>query len=360
MRCPRCAFENMPGLTSCVRCNSVLVAGASVDVYPPRAGWRKRFRRVGYLFTRLCWSFRTSIGGKRLREDEERNEFVNALADLLAGALSIIPGLGHLWRQKWGRLLWLWPGYVLFLFAGVFVIGSNTGNLLLGIAIALHVWIIIEAGDLLNSVPRFRFRLLLVLLIIALVVRFGYSPVYNAAQEYVFGIYASGDIPELEIQQRDYLLALRIRNENQGPERGDLVAFHASGGAIAAGHVVGGGQALGVILGLPEEKVLIRDSELEVQQDGVAIARRSMPMLSDDSEFVLSSSPEQYFCLRLDEDYFRSFSRIPQGAQDSFFDLTAVIDRDAIRGEVIMLYNPLLRRRFIEDISLEQLGVETP
>ena len=52
MRCPRCGFENMPGLTTCVRCSSVMQATAPVVATPPRAGWTKHLRPIGYWLNR--------------------------------------------------------------------------------------------------------------------------------------------------------------------------------------------------------------------------------------------------------------------------------------------------------------------
>ena len=46
MQCLSCRFENMPGLTVCGRCGSVLdVRGAAIDVHPTRASAGKRLHR---------------------------------------------------------------------------------------------------------------------------------------------------------------------------------------------------------------------------------------------------------------------------------------------------------------------------
>ena len=138
MQCVNCQFENLPGVDACGRCGTSLrLAQVAIDVHPPRASRRaKRWRRSVPTFR--AWAHRS-------------NQTLSSLAEELTGPLMqverpapavlrrlIVPG----WPQIYcGRTLrgWLFlGGYAALLAMAAVFVGSLTGSVALGLALALH------------------------------------------------------------------------------------------------------------------------------------------------------------------------------------------------------------------------------
>ena len=126
MQCISCGFENVPGMSTCVRCQSPLDL-SSVDVHPPRrgSGWASRAMN-------------------RLRAMAQRRHSLRPLIQpLLVPAYgrvmwSILPGLGQiLYRQRWlgSGLLCAWLLAVAF---SLLRAGTSSGALAFAATISIH------------------------------------------------------------------------------------------------------------------------------------------------------------------------------------------------------------------------------
>lgn len=115
MQCRRCGFENMPGLTTCMRYNSVLTSTAPVDVHPPRAGWTRRVRPIQYVINTL---FADYPGRISQRIDQALSKCFYGAQNVVWGILSIFPGLGHLLTGRLRAIRFYLLGW-----AGVLLVG---------------------------------------------------------------------------------------------------------------------------------------------------------------------------------------------------------------------------------------------
>ncbi len=158
MRCPRCEFENMTGMTTCFRCGSVLTTSnlAVAEVHPPRAtALQKRLRPIVRWFryhsqTQRSWR----NGKKRVPENwqiqastsEEDVDYSSLFARVAREmgkafchlALSIVPGLPHFLQNRFKEITWYWLVWIFSVAMAIFLYGSTFGMIMTGLAIGIH------------------------------------------------------------------------------------------------------------------------------------------------------------------------------------------------------------------------------
>ena len=147
MQCLSCRFENMPGLTACGRCGSVLdVRGAAIDVHPVRASRRaKRLRR--WLPTRRYFQAR-----------DKTQELLDRTAGSIIQDLSIplpepqiaarllVPGLAHIHAGLPIRGRIFMGVYLALLGFGLLFWGTQMGAIAIGFAFGLAVTFAFAGG----------------------------------------------------------------------------------------------------------------------------------------------------------------------------------------------------------------------
>jgi len=122
MRCPECGLENMPRVERCLRCGRGLRGDLAPwsEVIPPRREDRgRRAVQAGLAYSRQAIA-QTRRAIRRGRSglarywnlfwyhvDTSREEVVAPRSPTLAGLLSIIPGLGHVYARNYARALQL-------------------------------------------------------------------------------------------------------------------------------------------------------------------------------------------------------------------------------------------------------------
>lgn len=225
MQCRRCGMENMPGLSYCMRCNSVLAVSAVGPTYPPRAGWTRFLRPLAYRVNRLSeplprWS----------QPDAVATAVTGALSEtpnLLWMVLSVLPGLGHLVSGRPRRVRWIVPAWLLCLALGILSLGSSASGVFLGAAIALHTWVILDAGKINGLFSSIRAQVIVSLLVFALLIRL----VYSQPRNYVDALLANIDIPSHDIKRTD-VLVVRTGIDPATLLRGELVIYHLSHGYV--------------------------------------------------------------------------------------------------------------------------------
>jgi hypothetical protein len=275
MKCPRCSFENMPGLTTCFRCGSVMASGeTAVNVYPPRATrWEKIVRSVRRAFRRASPA-RLRVRGdasldelrRRVVTEETAWHWTSVLPTVLrtVGGL-FLPGLVHLLERRFRSVLWYWLAWIVTLCAALFLYGDMVGAILYGSAVALHAMVLAE------SIPRVGWKDVGtrggVLLAGMAFVWALYWTISETALHDLTGVNTALTIPYHKVQSGDYLLALRSRAQGPLP-RGALVAVspQVATGYRGRGWGRGGtrGAMIGEIVGLPEEHVRVEDGAFVV------------------------------------------------------------------------------------------------
>ena len=223
MRCRRCEFENMPGETTCFRCQAVLVPAGVTGLAPPRAGWAKPFRRVRYWLNRklgLGWRGKVESGpstapGWALIGRER----------LLVASISLVPGLGHLLSRETRRIFLLWPAWLGMLGLGVFFYGTVCGGLFIGAAVALHAWIICDAAAVHDAFAGRPIRFVIVLAVFGALLLGIYGGARRSAGALVSEAYAPMDFPAERIRSGDFLLVDPRAYRAAAPGRGDIIRY---------------------------------------------------------------------------------------------------------------------------------------
>ena len=178
MQCPSCQFENMPGIVNCGRCGaSLTLACTEINVNPPRASkaqkqWRAIFPSVGLALNRISQFF--SSGWDFLFG---RDTALGQSIDF--GSFNIrllVPGwpqfaIGQLGR---GRMFFLF--YIVCLLCGMIWLGTQTGNLFIGLAIGCHTASVLDI--ILKSQGELSTRLQTTLFILGCILFLLYLPMY--------------------------------------------------------------------------------------------------------------------------------------------------------------------------------------
>ncbi len=155
MQCPSCRFENIPGLTTCGRCGSLLeFKGAAIDVHPPRASSRAK-RRRRWLYTRQYYQARDVI------QDSLDRTAGTLIRDLrvplpepdIAPRL-IVPGWAHIHAGLVLRGRSFLGVFLTLLAIGLLFWGSSLGAICIGFAFSVHVSSVL---DILNRQRTVRF-----------------------------------------------------------------------------------------------------------------------------------------------------------------------------------------------------------
>ena len=347
MQCQRCSFENMPGLTVCVRCGAVLDASSPVDVNPPRAGRSKLFRPIGYwLNRRLRYHVFDMAQAAPERYDVK---LARERRDLVLAMVSVVPGLGHLLKGELGRIKILWPVWAGVLLLGLVLYGSRMGGLLIGAAMAVHAWILCDAGAFRKRIEQWYGRVLVVLGAFALLLFGVYAPMRYAVGRVVRTAYAPVAFAEEGIRARDLLLVWLRAYRDEAPRRGDLMLcnFRGRDRIPGAGYVIGGGRSIVRLLGMPGDRIVIEGGEIAVFKGELPMGTFPVPDYLASERMGIVVPNDRYYCLP------PTLSRVGGGggaieaASREYMRSTGLVSCSDIEGRVFMVYNPISRRRFI-------------
>lgn len=285
MQCRRCGFENMPGITTCMRCNSALVA-EKINVHPPRAGWRKPFRPLFYVRNRIVSRFSTVFAPINLGIQSTKS-----MHGIFLAALSIIPGLGHLISGQWRALLWQWPAWAASTAASAFFFGSEITGFFVGLMIALHVWIICDAGKLRKLFAAFTSRLVFVLAFCVLVILFYAGLRTVIERDWIFGVTIPFDLPADGLRGRDFVYFRRHPYERDKPRRGDILHYNIQGrpGPESV--------SVGKVFGLPREHIKAKAGKLTVTAPDGTITVYNIRACDVLFPIDLTLQETEYWCL---------------------------------------------------------------
>lgn len=146
MRCPECGLENVPQAERCLRCGRGLRGDLAPwsEVIPPRREDRgRRAVQTGLAYSRQAIT-QTRGAIRRGRRglarywnllwyhvDTAQEEVVAPRSPTLAGLLSVIPGLGHVYARNYTRALQLFALFALGVAAFVLTLRLPVSNILL-------------------------------------------------------------------------------------------------------------------------------------------------------------------------------------------------------------------------------------
>jgi hypothetical protein len=345
MRCARCQFENIPGQTRCIRCGSILETdGAVLQIYPPRMpAWRKPFRAT-LRGLRRCWPAREPAALAEIRRGLEP-----ILSDSVVGlVLSVVPGLAHLRARRFREVALLVVLWLIVLGAGLYLYGSRTGSLLIGLAIGIHAWIAVQYG-LFKEGQGFFERAGAVLVVVALLGALYWATPRVVARGLTGG-HTALTIPALNVHPGDYFLARRPAHPDEELTRGTLVLIEP-GAYRHAGHqralaVNGRQRMVGQIVGLPGETIRVQSRAYEVGEEWLDPNRFPVPRW-------LQAHPPRSRIVIPAGSYFVSSEYTIQahgnvGILDQYITDLCVLRAEEVRGRVFMQWWPLNRRRFLE------------
>jgi hypothetical protein len=223
MQCLSCRFENMPGLTACGRCGSVLdVRGAAIDVHPIRASRRaKRLRR--WLPTRRYYQARDKTHELL---DRTAGSFIQDLSVPLPepqiAARLLVPGWAHVHAGLVIRGRIFMGVYFALLGFGLLFWGTQLGAIAIGFAFSVHVS---SALDVLIRQGNVRFpSMVLTSMLAALVLG---TLVYGPAGWVLTNVAASREFDYVAppFQRFDIVLVNRWSYLLSSPRAGDVVEY---------------------------------------------------------------------------------------------------------------------------------------
>ena len=356
MRCRRCEFENMPGETTCFRCQAPLTQVCPperVGLTPPRAGWTKPFRRMRYWLNRklgLGWREKVESGpatapGWALIGRER----------LLVAGVSLVPGLGHLLSRETRRILLLWPAWLVALGLGLFLYGTPSGGLFLGAAVALHAWILCDAAAVHDAFAGRAVRFVLVLAVFGALLLAIYGGARHGAGALVNGTYAPMDFPAEQIRAGDFLLVDARACRAAAPRRGDIIRYGTRSelrGPVTTelDYAVLRGETVGQILAMPGEDVVWKDGQVRICRGQELVCALDSPAEFASLNLTLRAPPGQYFCLPPSIAAAlgpRASLIAGADAKAAYIRMLGFAALPDIRGRAFMLYEPVVRRKWL-------------
>lgn len=344
MRCQRCQFENIPGQSRCFQCGSVLEADdAALDIHPPRmARWKRPFRSTGR------WLRRHKLGPRRpLAEYLPERLKTKSAACLWGPILSIVPGLAHLVSGRFREILLYFIGWLVAVGAAIYLYGTGTGMVLVGLAIALHAWILVQHA-ILKEFKDIGERILLT--IVALVcLGLLYWGVRRWTLPNLTGGYTSLTIPGSNTENGDYFLVWRDQVAPEDLRRGSLVLARLSnwemGRRYSAGRTVH--SMIVQVIGVPGDTVEIREDSYAVNGEPVDPNTYPLPRWLRGRELSAKIKPGAYLVSSEYRIQARGFGNLP----DEQVIAMCLVNANDIEGRAFMRWLPISRRGYLEEIE---------
>jgi hypothetical protein len=344
MQCPSCRFENIPGLTICGRCGSLLeLKGAAIDVHPPRASSRAK-RRRRWFSARRYYQARDALQDSL---DRTAGTLVQDLRVPLPepdiAPRLIVPGWAHIHT---GMVLrgWIFLGVFLTLLAlGLLFWGSPLGAACIGFAFSAHVSSVL---DFLNRQGTVRFPSPVLTSVLAALVLgvFLYWPIGWAASHVAAVREYSYD--STLFHQSDLVLINEWAFLMREPQPGDIVLYEPDfvtgvqvGGAFHTRYMLRENQAIERIVGGPGDHVLWDHGALTINDSPVAWTPLSPQRLPARLEIVVPA----YNYLILPS---TSQASIGDGSPDAW-KARSLVRREQIVGTAYLRLQPISRLWFI-------------
>lgn len=305
-----------------------------IDVHPPRMSrWQKPFRNLLRLMRK----------GKIVPHESPRLHYPPWLKEVFNEGfwgllLSVIPGLAHVLNKRFREIRWYFWGWLILLAAGLFMYSSEAGFSCIGLAIGLHAGIAVQF--VMNDLDNLREKI--VAIILALIV---FTSIYVFVPGRIIpnlsGGHASFNIPDLNIEEGDYLLAWSGLDHTL-LDRGSLVQLNAlrftTGGR---GHAQTD-EVIGQVVAFPGELVEIHEGFFNVNGKQLDAERYPVP------QWLLSLP---FSAIVPDNCYFISMRYNVGGygirLEASYVNNVCFVEANDIEARVFMKWWPLSKRGFL-------------
>lgn len=266
-------------------------------------------------------------------------------ACLWGPVLSIVPGLAHLVQGRFREILFYFIGWLVAVAGVIFMYGTATGMVLLGLAIALHSWILVQHAILkeFKDVGERIFLMAFILVCLGLL----YWGVRAWTLPNLTGGYTSLTIPDSNIESGDYLLAWRDRVGPKDLTRGSLVLTRL--GSWQSGHrFFRGSRYPGMIvqvIGVPGDTVEIREDFFAVNGEALDVERYPLPRWLHGRTLSATIGPGAYFVSSEYTIQVHGVGNVP----DEQVKAQCLVDANDIEGRAFMRWLPISRRGYIEE-----------
>ena len=329
----------MPGLESCVQCGSVLKAAAGpIETQPPRMPkWKLPFRS----FIRSLRAMGVPVMDM---PETEMPEWVKLLAGIgfFGVVLSFIPGLGHAILRSFKKIRWYILAWAILLPLAIFLFGSVIGNIVLGLAFGLHVWIAMHCS-LIREHEEFSKRMI-AFVFIAICYAVIYRAVFVLTFRDIVGAQSTMKAPSLQIQTGDFLLARRSLAVNHPLERGAMVIARMSsiGGDrhLRDFFIPPADRSFAQVIALPGEELEIKDKCFYIDGKPLDTGQYPVPDWIGKRELKTIVPESCYFVSAL-----YNGNRFGAGQIIS----VCTLPWDRIEAKVFMRWQPLTRRGYIRE-----------
>jgi hypothetical protein len=267
------------------------------------------------------------------------------LADMLsfgAGLVAgLIPGLPYLLARQFKGIRLLWLGWLALACIGLGMYGLPSGYVAVGLAIAIHAWLMFRYRGL-QVLSGFGERVV-VLLGLVLILFSLYAGLPRAVVPGLACVQCYTAFPHLGIQPGDALL---MRSPPHELKRGMVITFIGREFRIPRGDgggVVGWGEVttLGMIVGLPGEEVGVHGNAFVVNGRTLDGLHYPLPAWLQGCEQTVRLAGGQYF-VSCDMQRRARFA-LPVGVVQE----ACVVNSKAIQSRAFMLWWPLSRRAFL-------------
>lgn len=232
---------------------------AASPFYPPRARWYRPHVPLTARVRRHLWLSRL------------RRKSVSA-AGVVASCL--VPGLAFYMRTRfWGAVATGVSALLTIVFFAE--LGRPAANIAFGLLLAIHATGLNYLAEPWLREVRFRFRVLLSMLILLALGGVLYMPARAFLENRLFA----------PLQIRDRVLVIQKFEVAPPLKRGDWIAYTITGGGDHGAYVQGG-LGLGPILALAGDRVRMTPSALEVN----GLARQRLPHMPEAVEFTVAQN----------------------------------------------------------------------
>jgi hypothetical protein len=259
--------------------------------------------------------------------------------------LSIFPGLAHLVSGRFREILFYFIGWLVAVGAAIFMYGTGTGMVLVGLAIALHGWILVQHAILREFKDIGERVLLMVVVLICLGLLYWGVRVWTLPN--LTGGYTSLTIPDSNIVSGDYLLAWRDQVTPEDLTRGSLVLARL-GGWRSGRRLFAGRRYPSMIvqvIGVPGDTVEIREDCFAVNGEALETEAYPLPRWLRGRTISATIGPGAYFVSSEYTIQVEGLGNVP----DAQVKAQCLVDANDIEGQAFMRWLPISRRGYIEE-----------
>jgi hypothetical protein len=261
--------------------------------------------------------------------------------------LSIVPGLAHLVEGRFREILFYFIGWLIAVFGAIYMYGTAAGMILLGLAIALHGWILVQHA-LMREFKDVGERVLLMVFVLVCLGLL-YWGVRRWTLPNLAGGYTNLTIPGLNVESGDYFLARRDKAKAEDLTRGSLVLTGLTDWQTGRRffRMRSSHNMIVQVIGLPGDRVEIRENLYAVNDEPLEVERYPLPRWLHGRTLSVRIKPGVYFV----SSEYTVQARGLGAVTNEQVKAVCLVDANDIEGRAFMRWLPISRRGYIEEIE---------